>query len=65
MAQKAEALDTIRKVGNWIDGQQVEASSDRYGDVSDSATGQRCAEVVMSNEADVDAAVTSASFLLR
>jgi malonate-semialdehyde dehydrogenase (acetylating)/methylmalonate-semialdehyde dehydrogenase len=60
MAQKAEALDTVRKVGNWIDGQKVKASSERYGDVFDSATGQRCAEVVMSNEADVDAALTSA-----
>jgi malonate-semialdehyde dehydrogenase (acetylating)/methylmalonate-semialdehyde dehydrogenase len=60
MAQKAEALDTVRKVGNWIDGKKVEGSSDRYGDVIDSATGQLCAEVVMSNEADVDAALTSA-----
>ena len=60
MAQKATALDAIRKVPNWINGQLQESGSDRYGDVFDSATGKRCAEVVMSNEADVDAAVAAA-----
>ena len=60
MAQKAEALETIRKVGNWIDGAAVESDSDRVGEVFDSATGKQCAEVVMSTEADVDRAVASA-----
>ncbi len=60
MAQKAAAINAIRKVGNWINGEIVESSSDRYGDVFESATGERCAEVVMSDEADVDAAVAAA-----
>jgi malonate-semialdehyde dehydrogenase (acetylating)/methylmalonate-semialdehyde dehydrogenase len=60
MAQKAEALDAIRKVSNWIDGEIRESASSRFGDVFDSATGKRCAEVVMSDEADVDAAVAAA-----
>ena len=61
MAQKAEALDAIRKVTNWIDGEMRESASDRFGDVFDSATGKRCAEVVMSDEADVEAAVAAAT----
>lgn len=60
MAQKAAAISAIRKVGNWINGEIVESRSDRYGDVFESATGKRCAEVVMSSEADVDAAVAAA-----
>ena len=60
MAQKATAIDAIRKVPNWINGEVHESSSDRYGDVFDSATGERCAQVVMSDEADVDAAVAAA-----
>jgi malonate-semialdehyde dehydrogenase (acetylating)/methylmalonate-semialdehyde dehydrogenase len=60
MAQKAAAIDAIRKVPNWINGEIQESASDRYGDVFDPATGERCAEVVMSNEADVDAAVAAA-----
>jgi len=60
MAQKATALDAIRKVPNWINGRIQESDSDRYGDVFDSATGERCAEVVMSNESDADAAVAAA-----
>jgi len=60
MAQKAAAIEAIRKVPNWINGQIQESGSDRYGDVFDSATGERCAEVVMSNEADADAAVAAA-----
>ncbi len=60
MAEKAAAIDVIRKVPNWINGQVATSDSDRYGDVFDSATGERCAQVVMSTEADVDAAVTAA-----
>jgi malonate-semialdehyde dehydrogenase (acetylating)/methylmalonate-semialdehyde dehydrogenase len=60
MAQKAIAIKAIRKVSNWIDGELRASASNRYGDVFNSATGKRCAEVVMSNEADVDAAVSSA-----
>ena len=60
MAQKAAAIKAIRKVPNWVNGEIKESSSDRFGDVFDSATGERCAEVVMSNESDVDAAVAAA-----
>ncbi len=60
MAQKAEAIDAIRKVTNWIDGEVRDSASGRFGGVFDSATGERCAEVVMSDEADVDAAVAAA-----
>ena len=60
MAEKAAALTTIRKVPHWIDGQPYESHSDRYGEVFDSATGERCADVVMASEADVDAAIQSA-----
>jgi malonate-semialdehyde dehydrogenase (acetylating)/methylmalonate-semialdehyde dehydrogenase len=60
MAQKAAAVDALRKVPHWIDGQNYEPESDRYGEVFDSATGELCAEVVMASEADVDAAIRSA-----
>jgi len=60
MAEKAAATDAVRKVPNWINGQVAASDSDRYGDVFDSATGERCAQVVMSTEADVDAAVAAA-----
>jgi malonate-semialdehyde dehydrogenase (acetylating)/methylmalonate-semialdehyde dehydrogenase len=60
MAQKATALNAIRKVPNWINDEMRESASKRFGDVFDSATGKRCAEVVMSDEADVEAAVAAA-----
>ncbi len=60
MAEKAAALSAIRKVPHWINGQIHESGSDRYGEVFDSATGEPCAEVVMANEADVNAAIQSA-----
>jgi malonate-semialdehyde dehydrogenase (acetylating)/methylmalonate-semialdehyde dehydrogenase len=61
MAQTAEQASTIRTIRNWINGELQESSSDRYGDVFDSATGERCAQVVMSTEADVDAAIAAAA----
>ena len=60
MAQKATAMNVIRRIPNWIHGELQESGSDRYGAVFDSATGERCADVVMSDEADVDAAVAAA-----
>jgi malonate-semialdehyde dehydrogenase (acetylating)/methylmalonate-semialdehyde dehydrogenase len=60
MAEKAEAIKAVRSIGNWIDGRRVDAESDRFGDVFDSATGEKCAEVVMSTENDVDAAIAAA-----
>lgn len=60
MAEKAEALKSIRTVTNWIDGKRRESASERFGKVYDSATGEQCAAVAMSSEADVAAAVAAA-----
>ena len=61
MAQKASAVNTVRTVGNWINGKVQDSASTRYGPVYDSATGEQCASTVMSTEADVDAAVSAAT----
>lgn len=61
MAEKASAVGSIRTVGNWIDGGVKTASGDRFAAVHNSATGEQCASVVLSNAADVDAAVTAAA----
>ena len=60
MAQKAEEIGAIRTVSNWINGEVSESQSGRYGDVYDSATGEQCARVVMSTQADVEAAIAAA-----
>ncbi len=60
MAEKAPNAGIVRNVSNWINGEIQEAQSDRWADVFDSATGEKCARVVMSSEADVDAALASA-----
>ena len=60
MAEKAAAINAIRTVPNWINGEMVDGTSGRSLDVFDSATGQQCATVAMSSEADVDAAVAAA-----
>lgn len=64
MAQKAENIGEIRSVTNWVNGQRQDAVSDRWADVFDSATGEKCAEVVMSSEADVDVALLAAKAAL-
>ncbi len=61
MAEKASAVDSLRTIGNWIDGGVQPSASERYAQVFDSATGKPCASVVMSTEADVDAAVAAAA----
>lgn len=61
MAQKASALNTIRSVPNWVNGARHAPAGSRTGKVFDSATGQQCAEVAMSGEADVAAAVAAAA----
>jgi malonate-semialdehyde dehydrogenase (acetylating)/methylmalonate-semialdehyde dehydrogenase len=60
MAEKAAAITAIRNVTNWVNGQLVETTSGRSLEVYDSATGEQCALVAMSSEADVDLAVASA-----
>ena len=64
MAQKAEEVGAVRTVENWINGEVTPSESDRYGDVHDSATGERCAQVVMSTDVDVDAAIAAAAAAL-
>jgi len=64
MVQKAEDVGAVRIVSNWINGEVQEAQSDRWADVFDSATGEKCAEVVMSSEADVDTALAAAKAAL-
>ena len=61
MAEKATAVDRLRTVNNWIGGKVTKPSSERYGAVYNSATGEQCASVVMSDEADVDAALKAAA----
>jgi malonate-semialdehyde dehydrogenase (acetylating) / methylmalonate-semialdehyde dehydrogenase len=60
MAEKATALNTIRKVRHWINGRYDDSRSDRHGDIFDSASGEKCAEVVMANQANADAAIQCA-----
>jgi len=64
MAQKAADVKAVRTVSNWINGEVQESSSERWGDVHDSATGEKCAQVVMSSESDVDAALAAAKAAL-
>jgi len=64
MARKAEKVGAVRTVSNWINGSVQEAQSDRWADVYDSASGEKCAQVVMSSEADVDAALAAAKAAL-
>ena len=60
MAEKAAALNAIRNVTNWVNGELQETSSDRSLEIFDSATAEQCASVAMSTEADVDTAVAAA-----
>jgi len=64
MAQKAEDVGVVRSVSNWINGEVQVTQSDRWADVFESATGEKCARVVMSSEADVDVAVAAAKAAL-
>jgi malonate-semialdehyde dehydrogenase (acetylating)/methylmalonate-semialdehyde dehydrogenase len=64
MAEKAAEIGAIATVGNWINGEAVGSESDRIGDVFDSATGERCAQVVMSTAAETEAAIAAAAAAL-
>jgi malonate-semialdehyde dehydrogenase (acetylating)/methylmalonate-semialdehyde dehydrogenase len=61
MAKTAAKLQAIRTVTNWIGGEKRASDSTRFGKVYNSATGEQCAEVVMSSEADTAAAVAAAA----
>jgi len=60
MAEKASAVGTLRTVNNWIDGKEYESQSTRFSPINNPGTGEQCASVVMSTEADVDAAIAAA-----
>ena len=34
---------SVREVHNWIDGKLFKSTSERFGSVTDSATGEQCA----------------------
>ncbi len=50
----------MKLVPHWIAGVQNKGSSDRVGDVFDPALGQKTAEVVLADQADIDSAVSAA-----
>jgi malonate-semialdehyde dehydrogenase (acetylating)/methylmalonate-semialdehyde dehydrogenase len=64
MAEKAAEIGAVPTVGNWINGEVVRSESDRFGDVFDSATGERCAQVAMSTAAETEAAIAAAAAAL-
>jgi malonate-semialdehyde dehydrogenase (acetylating)/methylmalonate-semialdehyde dehydrogenase len=61
MARQAEKLKQVRTVTNWIGGERRPSVSQRFGQVYDSATGEPCAEVVMSTAEDAAQAVEAAA----
>jgi len=61
MAEKAGARVEPRRIDNWIGGARHASTSGRELPVFDSATGEQCATVGVSNDADVDAAVEAAT----
>ena len=50
----------MKLVPHWIAGAEKEGSSNRFGDVFDPALGQKTAEVVLADQADIDAVVSAA-----
>ncbi|MGE5524658.1 MAG: CoA-acylating methylmalonate-semialdehyde dehydrogenase [Rhodospirillaceae bacterium] len=57
---KPADLAQIARVPMWINGKPHNATSDRYGDITDPATGVVTRRVAYCNAADVDAAVVAA-----
>jgi malonate-semialdehyde dehydrogenase (acetylating)/methylmalonate-semialdehyde dehydrogenase len=50
----------MNRISNWVDGKIVESTSGRTSPVFDPATGEQTAEVGLSSDQEVDAAVASA-----
>ena len=61
MNSKRNNNPEIRVVDNWIDGKLCKSVSKHYDSVTDSATGEPCASVVISTEEDVKAAIKSSA----
>ena len=53
--------NSLRTVDNWINGKICSSTSDTYGPIFDSSTGQQIASVGMSSETDAADAVSAAS----
>lgn len=60
MAEKAAAISAVRRVSNWINDERRETDGNRTLPVHNPATGEPCAEVILSTAADVEAAVSAA-----
>src|SRR5262245_55400307 len=57
-------LTALERLPLWIGGKTVSASTTRYGEVTNPATGEVIRHVPLANAADVDAAVRAASAAL-
>ena len=57
-------LTTLERLPLWIDGRAVPAQTQRYGEVTNPATGEVIRHVPLGNAQDVDAAVRAASAAL-
>src|SRR3954447_9404173 len=57
-------LTSLERLPLWIGGRAVAASTTRYGEVTNPATGEVIRHVPLANTADVDAAVQAASAAL-
>ena len=51
----------MKLVSHWVAGAEFRGTSERAGDVFDPALGQKSGEVVLANQADIDAAVAAAN----
>jgi len=54
-------LTTLERLPLWIGGRAVAATTTRYGEVTNPATGEVIRHVPFANAADVDAAVKAAT----
>ena len=53
-------LTTLERLPMWIGGKAVAATTSRYGEVTNPATGEVIRQVPFCNEADIDTAVQAA-----
>jgi malonate-semialdehyde dehydrogenase (acetylating) / methylmalonate-semialdehyde dehydrogenase len=57
-------LTTLERLPLWIDGTAVAASTQRFGDITNPATGEVIRHVPLANATDIDAAVAAAAAAL-
>jgi len=63
-AQGAAATADLAVVSHYINGQAVEGTSGRFGDVSNPALGQVARRVAFASKAEVDSAIAAAFTLV-